>query len=537
MAPTIAGSASKVTSSSAPRKHLLDLSSPTSSAKRHHDQNVPEECCAPVTRRQLVTGLPWTNAGVQQPLASDFCFICFNGCKILVACDSCSATFCTTCIDFKLTAKQFENIYYFCHRCHELEEQKARSRPRPYIGLYEKAHDNEGKLVRGAPFRRKAFLRIVGLPSGVTTRRIVAKPLAIVHLHLSSCVTTSTDFCSSIVNPFFQSKELSGLLSIHDIEFNMSTKGGLQAYRAAILRVTDVLKGLGPAIEGRRALIMISTHSDEERGDLFLENNGAYTHQDFFSAIIPPAFAAALAAFDTTFLFLVCGAFVNVPQSLIDLRGMIAKYRFANVITFTSRLLQPDLVKPFLLHLLQQRFIYGYDLPRAIERILSESPHEFRRHTGVVHLGYNKDLDQNSSTSPVFATHYMWHSHTIMPWGTLIPIQCPKCFCIRQWEFPRSIPDINEDIVVKCKGWVWIDDEVTNKSKGKSKSKKKSKKKSKGRGKTEIAVLQEQLEEEANDQPSRPCTYTIKCSPPSRPFHFVSLPPPHVQGRWIVAGG
>ncbi|TFY51096.1 hypothetical protein EVG20_g11167, partial [Dentipellis fragilis] len=475
MTRTIA-SAPKATSSSAPHKRLLDLlSSPTSSAKRHH--NVPEERCVPVSRR-LVTGLPWTETG-ERPPVPDFCFICLNGGKVLVECDSCSATYCTACIDFNLTAKEFKSIYYFCHSCHELEEQKARSKPKPYIGIYQQAYDEEGRLVRGPPFRRRVFLCIIGLPSGVPTRHIVATPLAIIHLHLSSCVTTSTDFCSSIVNPYFQSKQLAGLLSIHDVEFNLSAKDGLQVYSAAILQVADTLKKLGPTIEGRCALIMISTHSDEERGDLFLENNGAYTHKDFFSTILPPAFADALKGFDATFLFFVCGAFVSVPQSLIDLRGMIAIYQLANVITFTSRLLQPDLVKPFLLHLLLQRFVHGYDLSQAIERILSQSPHDFQRHTGVIHLGYNENLGKNTSASSVFTTHYMWHSHTIMPWGIQIPLQCPKCMCIRQWDFPRRIPDVKEKVVVKCKGWIWEDEdgehEVTKKKKKKKKAHRKAK--------------------------------------------------------------
>ncbi|TFY53528.1 hypothetical protein EVG20_g10074, partial [Dentipellis fragilis] len=460
MTRTIA-SAPKATSSSAPRKRLLDLlSSPISSAKRH--QNEPEERRVPVSRR-LVTGLPWTETG-ERPPVPDFCFICLNGGKTLVECDSCSATYCTACIDFKLTAKEFNIVFYFCHSCHELEEQKAKGKPKPYVGIYHQAYNEEGRLVRGPPFRRGAFLRIIGLPSGVPTRRIVATPLAIIHLHLSSCLTTSTDFCSSIVNPYFQSKQLAGLLSIHDIEFNLSAKDGLQAYSAAILQVADALKKLGPTIEGRRALIMISTHSDEERGDLFLENNGAYTHQDFFNTIIPPAFAGALAGFDATFLFLVCGAFVSVPQSLIDLRGMIANL---------------TLPKPFLLHLLLQRFIHGYDLSQAIERILSESPHDFRRHTGVIHLGYNKNLGNNTSASSVFTTHYMWHSHTIMPWGIQIPLQCPECMCIRQWDFPRRIPDVKENVVVKCKGWIWGDEdgehEVTKKKKKKKKAHRKAK--------------------------------------------------------------
>ncbi|TFY51638.1 hypothetical protein EVG20_g10909 [Dentipellis fragilis] len=521
-------SAPKSTSSSAPRKHALDLSSSPNIAKRR--QNSPDSGDNVPKARQLAIGLPWSATEEQSP-ASDFCHICINGGRLLVECDSCGCTYCSVCIEFKLTANKFENVYFFCHGCHEIEERKGKGKPRPYVGLYKKAYDEEGRLVRGPPLRPGKSLRIVGLPAGVPTRRVVATPLALIHLHLSSCVTTSTDFCSSIVKPYFQSKQLTGMLSIHDVEFDLSVEGGYQTYQAAIQQVADSLKNLAPMVQGRRALIMVSTHSDENRGDLFLASDGAYSHQDFFSTILPPAFAEALAGFETTFMFMVCGAFVSIPQSLIDLKGMIAKYRLANVITFTSRLLQPDLVKPFLLHLLLQKYVHGYRLSKTILRILSEAPHDFRRHTGIIHLGYSGNLDNDPSTPSVFATHYMWHSHTIMPWGVQIPVQCPECMCIRPWKFPSHVPGMNQNVVVKCKGWVGIEEDSEVGPSGVSGEVTKKR----GRRKAKAATSEDQ--EGESHPPPRRCTYTITCNPPSRPFSFVPLPAPHVEGRWIVAVG
>ncbi|KAA1480175.1 hypothetical protein DENSPDRAFT_855737, partial [Dentipellis sp. KUC8613] len=240
-----------------------------------------------------------------------FCNRCDDGGVTLVECDRCERVHCANCISFDVSEEELEEVYYLCYQCH-IEDDRARE-PEPYMGLYERKLKPDGTAFPGDPLRSK-FLPIRQLPSGVPSQRVVTAPLAIIHLHLSTCVTTSTEFCSSIVKPYFYGDILKRRLLIKEIQFDFGTTKEKKEYEKAVTTLIKQLNNLAPtfhpkgnirpSVAGKRALIMISTHSEDDRGDLFVEPEGSHSHEDFFSGVLPARLLAALANFEITLFFM-----------------------------------------------------------------------------------------------------------------------------------------------------------------------------------------------------------------------------------------
>ncbi|KAA1475911.1 hypothetical protein DENSPDRAFT_853317 [Dentipellis sp. KUC8613] len=465
---------------------------------------------------------------------------------MLVECDRCGRIHCANCIAFDVSEVALVDTYYLCYQCH-IEDDRARE-PEPYMGLYERKLKPDGTAFPGDPLLSK-FLPIRQLPSGVPSQRVVTAPLAIIHLHLSTCVTSSTEFCSSIVKPYFYGDILKRRLLIKEIQFDFGTTKETKEYEKAVTTLIKQLNNLAtnahnkgdvrPSVAGKRALIMISTHSEEDRGDLFVEPEGSHSHEDFFNGVLPARLLSALANFEITLFFMVCGSFVSVPRSLSDLKTVIAKYQFSNVLTFTAPNLQPDLVKPFLLEFMDHVFIRGRPIGNILPRILSEIKPLFGRHTGIIHLGIKGDaasgkLDDKLQL-PVFATKYLWHSPTIRPWGVFIPEQCPKCGCLWWWNFGDPSPDSINPIVVKCGGRKKLPAGTGTQPDPSSELAQQTSKKGRDRGR----ARREKREELKRQQPLqqvlfKDCDYKMECLPPVGGFKWVKPVSSHAGGKWMV---
>lgn len=159
-----------------------------------------------------------------------------------------------------------------------------------------------------------------------------------------------------------------------------------------------------------------------------------------------------------------------------------------DVLAFSARKLQPDLIQLFLLQLMQQKYIHGHELTRnTILRMLHDSTQAFGRHTGLYHLQYDGVKDD------VVTTRYAWHSHTISPWAHAIPVQCSSCGAVEAWEYPSRIPQKKDTVKVTCGGLLLSDD-----------------------GETWTR-----------------CGNTVVCEPPDD-FSLSSPPPSYVLGSWMV---
>ncbi|KAA1471030.1 hypothetical protein DENSPDRAFT_836973 [Dentipellis sp. KUC8613] len=495
---------------------------------------------------------------------ADYCNRCDDGGVTLIECDRCKRVHCRDCVKFDLSDERLATVYYFCFQCH-IEEERGRQ-PKPYVGLYEREVDAHGQTIRGKPLQSTSA-RLMGQPALIASQRVVTAPLVIVHLHLSTCFTTSTDFISSIITPYFKHDKLKRRIVVRDINFNLGNSTGRKAYAGCIKGLVKALKNMEAYPQAKtRALVMVSTHSDENRGDLFREPAGSLCHADFFASVFPPTLLDALATFDTTHLFMVCGAFVSIPQSLSELKRMIHQYNFANVLTFTAPRLQPDHVKPFLLQLMQKHFIHGYPLANVLPSILSEIPPKFGRHTGIIHLQYGGPnlpcvaepgnelprlagsiADQDPSREPwelsVLATKYQWHSGSIQPWGVYIPDQCPACLCLRQWDFGKPNLNAIQPITIVCRGRkeqrAAESSPEVDAVQPQDAGIKMSKHRDRGRAKREA---REKLQHRATDADERvpensnlvPCTNVIVCEPPAAGFKWVKPVSDHVQGKWMM---
>ncbi|KAA1474044.1 hypothetical protein DENSPDRAFT_882494 [Dentipellis sp. KUC8613] len=466
-----------------------------------------------------------------------FCNRCDDGGTTVVECDKCDRVHCRNCVAYEISDQQLGEVYYLCFQCHIEEERGGPARP--YMGLYERAVDVDGNVTRGKPLR-SAFLRITGLPSAIPSQRVVTTPLAIIHLQLSTCFTTSTEFVSSIITPYFERDKLKGRILVKEVRFNLGSPQGKGAYTSAIKGLVKALKALKLSPKGRpRALIIVSTHSDANRGDLFVEPKGSYDHPDFFTAIFPQDLRDAVATFDCTYLFMVCGAFVSIPRSLDSLKKVVYEQRLENVITFTAPQLQPDLVKPFLLQLMLQKFVRGYLLSKILPRILSEIEPRFGRHTGVIHLGYITGQEGKGWEHSVPVTKYLWHSGTIQPWGNPIPDQCPECGCLRRWNFGKPDLTVVKTITVRCMGNKRGQEAEAEGSPSLPPASAVEMAVGRDRGQTrrnereEMQLQAAALDRDDTDDDLTPCKHTIVCDPPAG-FKWVKSVSVQVEGKWMA---
>ncbi|TFY61298.1 hypothetical protein EVG20_g7113 [Dentipellis fragilis] len=501
----------KSTSAVAPRKHLREWEDDSALVKKVKQVSLSDG---------EVTGRFEIPDAKDDPDA-DYCNRCDDGGATLVECDNCKRVHCSDCVNFSLSDAELANIFYFCFQCH-MEEERGQL-ARPYVGLYERTVDIHGNATRGKPLRSTP-LRLIGQPSLIASQRTVTAPLVIIHLHLSTCFTTSTEFISSIVTPYFKHHKLKRRIVVRDINFNLGSNAGKKAYATAIKGLLKALKAIEVYPKGKtRALVVVSTHSDENRGDLFAEPEASLCHADSFR----------------------------------ELKRMIHEYRFANVLTFTAPRLQPCHVKPFLLQLMEKHFIQGYPLTDLLPSILQEIPPKFGRHTGIIHLRYSSPAplrvpepgsEPDNSASPipdqpgellVLATKYQWHSGTIQPWGVYIPDQCPACLCLRKWDFGKPNLNTIQPITVRCRGRKELQAaesfakpdpaQLQNMAVKKSKGRDRGKARRKNREKLQCQVA----DAEAEDSKLVPCTYAVICDPPAAGFKWVKPVSDHVQGKWM----
>ena len=97
----------------------------------------------------------------------------------------------------------------------------------------------------------------------------------------------------------------------------------------------------------------------------------------------------------------------------------------SDLIEFTAPQLQPCLTVTFILAYAQQVLVEKFDVLRFL-RITLPTATAICCHTDIVHI---HPLPKGEHRG----TRYVWVHTNIRPWGHQLPVQCPKCWCIRPW--------------------------------------------------------------------------------------------------------
>ncbi|KAI0685944.1 hypothetical protein BC835DRAFT_1309725 [Cytidiella melzeri] len=113
-----------------------------------------------------------------------------------------------------------------------------------------------------------------------------------------------------------------------------------------------------------KIMVFICTHSDETRGDLFFEPNGAVTVNDH---LLDP-----LKKKEITMFLLACGAILHDKESSHDLKTAVSTFNIKNCFTFTSQMLLAYEIFPFVQGYAHAAVRQGRDSEADLEQLLDQ---------------------------------------------------------------------------------------------------------------------------------------------------------------------
>ncbi|KAI6165136.1 hypothetical protein EDD17DRAFT_1506010 [Pisolithus thermaeus] len=213
--------------------------------------------------------------------------------------------------------------------------------------------------------------------------QVASLPTALVHLHLDNLELGHPQ-------PYFSEKSY---LFSH-LPFNLATEQSLVNYEKAAMDLTHSLSSFS------RVVIFLTTHRDEERGDLFAG------HLDGK----PVAFKVSEVLFN-------------------DLKEADHK----SMILFDAQHLQLASTTPYLLSLLDSTIIEGFDVFQAAKFALNDCA-LLGRHSNIIIIMWKSEGQGVHRVEKVVAEKFLWTDKFIRPWGEHLPVQCPQCGTMQKWE-------------------------------------------------------------------------------------------------------
>ncbi|KAI6101802.1 hypothetical protein F5141DRAFT_1065774 [Pisolithus sp. B1] len=259
--------------------------------------------------------------------------------------------------------------------------------PKPYFGFYSK-----GEPVLSTP---------PIIPGGfqhAMTSQVAPLPTALVHLHLEG-------LHQDIGHP--------------QLPFNLATPESMEAYEKEASHLANTLCAYS------RVVLFLTTHSDEDRGDLFT----GYLHKkpvaskpfQVLQLLLSPLSKVADGA---DIVFYVCGSVVTNPQSFDGVKEVAQQFTPRSMLLFDAQNLQLAFTVPYLQSLLDNTIIQGFPISSAAKVALNNCG-MLGRHSNIILVMCQKE--------GLVVEKFLWTDKYIKPWGHHLPVQCPQCGTIQKW--------------------------------------------------------------------------------------------------------
>ncbi|KAF8122330.1 hypothetical protein EV363DRAFT_1405026 [Boletus edulis] len=357
----------------------------------------------PPPHQQDHATLPDIALDLQVQPAGLFCHMCSDGGE-LWGCNVCVRSVCKKCL--KVPRKdypviQHEDVKFLCVSCHLMDGNATKS-VAPYMGFY-----RDRKSVLSQP------PRIVGRFEQSPKSVIRASVTAVLHLRLNEYIPAKgpINMLFDFLRPFFVH---SGGLVTADVPFDLGTEWKKKTY---LERATKIVKKI-LAVRPSQVVFVISTHTDEDRGDLFAGVEGgkpicAEVQEVFFEILLGP-FADLTP--DSALYVLSCGRYIRHSASRKDFTKTVGSFGFSATIAFDAPRFHSTVAWSFLVILTESVVIRGHSFDDAVPIALANS-NELKRHSGVYTLLLSTDRKL------VNTTKYLWAHRDYRPWGKDVPIQ------------------------------------------------------------------------------------------------------------------
>ncbi|KAI5989257.1 hypothetical protein EDD15DRAFT_2370695 [Pisolithus albus] len=228
--------------------------------------------------------------------------------------------------------------------------RENQTNPQPYFGFY-----SEGiPILAHPPVVQGSFQHAI-------SSQVASLPTALVHLHMDNLEVghAQVNIMNSYLQPYFPQ----GSYQFSQLPFNLATQESLHDYEKAAMDLAHSLSSFS------RVVLFLTTHSDEERGDLFSgEVDGkpiASKVSECLQVLFHPLTKIVKGA---DVIFNVCGSVVTVQDSFDDLKEAAHK----SMIFFDAQHLQLATTTPYLLSLLESIVIQGFDIAKAVKFALND---------------------------------------------------------------------------------------------------------------------------------------------------------------------
>ncbi|KAI5999691.1 hypothetical protein EDD15DRAFT_2193722 [Pisolithus albus] len=304
-------------------------------------------------------------------------------------------------------------LFAMCPACHEKDERAAQSKPMPYFLelMYLKAfkHTVEGNILPVCD--KPTFIR--GVCERASKSQVCAGPILI--LHFIYVGMNSRGSLPRVLNTALEEYHTASMLCYHEVVFDFGTWDKLCLWETkAQALATEIGKD-----KFKYKVVFVSVHSEVTRGDLFAgkDENGedvAVEPMESKEGDNPASLSS----------------FVAPPGlHLTDIR-LKPTYTVAfGVDRFISTVL-----KSFIVAFGVRVLIQGHALCEVITDLLNVSL-ELRMHSDTFFFQLKEQtapgLPLPSPNPPsVIGVCYSWYHNHRRPWGTALPMSCPKCSSI-----------------------------------------------------------------------------------------------------------
>ncbi|KAI5996824.1 hypothetical protein F5J12DRAFT_785251 [Pisolithus orientalis] len=286
-------------------------------------------------------------------------------------------------------------VTFRCVACHW--KMTRFESPQPYFGFY-----LSGKPVLKHP------LVVIGGFEHATTSEVAGNSTAIIHLHLESLELGHAPV--HILHTMLQGYFTQDTYHFSQLPFNFATEESRAAYDTAASKLASSLTTFAEVV------IFLTTHTDEDRGDLFsgMENKVPIATEvfelQFLHGLLLP-FSNIVKGGDL--IFFVCGSTVRKEESFQGLQAAVQHFKPRSMLLFDAERLQLVTTIPFLMSVLDSTIVQGFHVQSAV------------RHSNIILMLWQEK---------VVVEKFIWTDKFIRPLGQQLPAQCPQCYSIQKWE-------------------------------------------------------------------------------------------------------
>ncbi|KAI5983994.1 hypothetical protein F5J12DRAFT_787677 [Pisolithus orientalis] len=286
-------------------------------------------------------------------------------------------------------------VTFRCVSCHW--KMTRFESPQPYFGFY-----LSGKPVLKHP------LVVIGGFEHATTSEVAGNSTAIIHLHLESLELGHAPV--HILHTMLQGYFRQDTYHFSQLPFNFATEESRAAYDTAASKLASSLTTFA------KVVIFLTTHTDEDRGDLFsgMENKVPIATEvfelQFLQGLLLPLSNIVKGG---DLIFFVCGSTVRKEQSFQGLKAAVRHFKPRSMLLFDAERLQLVTTIPFLMSVLDSTLVQGFHVQSAV------------RHSNIILMLWQEK---------VVVEKFVWTDKFIRPWGQQLPAQCHQCYSIQKWE-------------------------------------------------------------------------------------------------------